>query len=464
MIDDCGDNSDEQNCSAYTTCDFEEGFCNWRPESIGKAEWKVASYYNSNGPSRDHTTGLIDGLYSIMKANGDAGSKARLVSPVFKTSSRCEFRLFVYVWAKSDVGSFSIFSRTIVNGEEKRLYSTKIRIGEYWDRVVLNITETAPFQVVVEGIASSDFYQVLAFDDTSFDKGCILDMNGTIPTVYSTTTTTTTVNPCGEGKFFQCASNGQCIAAEKVCDFISDCSDSSDEMDCGNCNFEDSLCGWRDESDYDLSWIRQTGPSNNPSGPQIDHTLQNNTGSYLLAIQNEEYGMYLDATLLGPTLGELSEFCTLTLWVHMGPTLFALQPEIDFYVSNASDLYSGYKFLGTIKGPLGNEWKKFKISVGAKPAGFLIDIYAYPMFASFDNVFTDIAIDDIQFENCAVTTIPRNQSLDCTFENDFCDFYLDTTADFFWQRTNFASSVMNTGPGFDRNFFFQFFTKHYFFV
>jgi hypothetical protein len=38
--------------------------------------------------------------------------------------------------------------------------------------------------------------------------------------------------------------------------------------------------------------------------------------------------------------------------------------------------------------------------------------------------------------------------IDCTFENGWCNFFQDESADFEWERTNTASVSSNTGPGF----------------
>ncbi len=45
LIDDCGDGSDEKNCTGYTTCDFENGFCSWKndPDSVAALSWDLNS-------------------------------------------------------------------------------------------------------------------------------------------------------------------------------------------------------------------------------------------------------------------------------------------------------------------------------------------------------------------------------------------------------------------------------------
>jgi hypothetical protein len=179
LTDDCGDNSDENNCVNYNLCDFEiNGFCFWRNgNALGPnyAVWQIGAYYNTFGPPRDHTTGLSDGRYAILK--GSNNQKALLVTPIFKATNQCEFRVFVYIWAKTAVGGFNVYSRTASNGGDRLLLSIKRRIGEYWQKQIISITESVSFQIVVEGVSTNDPFQFVAIDDTSFDSGCIIEDN-----------------------------------------------------------------------------------------------------------------------------------------------------------------------------------------------------------------------------------------------------------------------------------------------
>ena len=447
MTDDCGDNSDEKNCNGYTTCDFESNsYCKWKNETNNEFNgyWSLGSASIYSRPSRDHTIGLRSGKYIILRGSN---TKALLVSPIFKPTSICQFRIFVYIMTKTNGGELNIFSRT--DDGVKLLLSIKNSIGQFWDKRILEINEVLPFQIIIEGVKKADPNEIIALDDSSFDRGCIIDDSVTLPTDLPTTPSTT-VNSCGIGGV-KCPTNGQCVPVKKVCDFIDDCPDGFDEKECGTCDFETSTCGWYDGG-WNVKIIRKTGPSSNPFGPQIDHTLQTSSGSYLYA-DRSNYESSLSGDLIGPLHGAMSEFCSLSMWIHMGETDVAdLKSTIDIFIANSEDFDNDYDHIGSIFGPVGSDWRQFRFSTGQRPYGWIIEMYLHAMYSLAYDRYTDIGIDDVKFENCAVNIInlPQNQSLDCTFGNGFCYYYLDGNEKFEWQITNTFTEATNTGPGFDR--------------
>jgi len=85
------------------------------------------------------------------------------------------------------------------------------------------------------------------------------------------------------------------------------------------------------------------------------------------------------------------------LWVHIGND----QEYAGFSVffTNVSNLLD-YKFLGSLLGSQGKDWRQFDWEIGAQPANFQLEIMGNPE----DDQTTEIGIDDIEFKNCAVDT------------------------------------------------------------
>lgn len=136
---------------------------------------------------------------------------------------------------------------------------TKIgSIGDFWERgdvVIYPFSSTSKgFQWAIEAEVTNNTNMVntdgiIAIDDITFDPLCQA-ATSEMPIVF----TTTAVPICGVNGF-RC-SNGKCINKTQICDFQPDCLNGEDEVNCGICNFENSNCGWYDNSFGDHIWNR----------------------------------------------------------------------------------------------------------------------------------------------------------------------------------------------------------------
>jgi len=94
------------------------------------------------------------------------------------------------------------------------------------------------FQIILEAKSSHYERGGVAVDDISLSPGCGLPSNAQLPTPLTTLSTTpmpsTTIahGTCANDQF-QCVSDMSCISQDKICDFRNDCTDNSDEKNCG---------------------------------------------------------------------------------------------------------------------------------------------------------------------------------------------------------------------------------------
>lgn len=256
-----------------------------------------------------------------MKAAGNLGKKARLISSVFRaTGSNCELRLFFHLFG-DHIGSLAVYSRTTIGGGERQLFNRTREVGDFWDRARVPIKETDPFQIVIEGVVGSGIFGDIGLDDLSFTSDCKRD-DSEISTI-STTPSSTTSGICN-AESFKCKTTNDCIPLDKVCNFNYECADKSDEENCGTCDFESSQCGWYMSDGDRYEWLRRQAPSALQSGPQLDHTLGQQPGAvtkgyYMIATLADEDGSFLGRpTLMGPPLQATSSQCKLTMWIYMG--------------------------------------------------------------------------------------------------------------------------------------------------
>lgn len=382
-------------------------------------------------------------------SNQELGDKARLVSSTFtllnNNTNGCEVRLFYHMHG-TNIGNLNVYSRTAIGGVEKLLFKKSGEIGNYWERADIKLTSVQPFQLVIEGVVGNGPYGDIAIDDITFTSGCVTDNNIILPTLIPIPTTTT-ANICGNNNQFACKTGAtlQCIPRSKVCNFEYDCADKSDEAECGTCDFETSWCGWYDSSNDKSVWNRVKSPSQNPQGPQIDHTYTNNTNGYFLITElSDNAGTFVNKALLfGPGQQGTSEFCKLSLWINMNDP----KARASFFYSNVSNLYN-FKSLGSLTGYGNKNWYNLIFDIGKSPANYQVEVIAYPNYVN-DLNYTDIAIDDAEFIDCAINTVLSDKSLECDFEKNLCYYFNDLKADLSWTRKANSSYYTQSGPSFD---------------
>lgn len=134
-----------------------------------------------------------------------------------------------------------------------------------------------PYRIYIEAItAGNDAKNYVAVDDISFERKygeCQVAPEIADPyyTTVTTTTSTTTEKPLCDNDQFVCKSK-KCIQKNQVCDFVEDCEGGDDEENCGICDFEQSLCGWYDDSFGKNQWNRTKASNTNI---MVDNTLGN---------------------------------------------------------------------------------------------------------------------------------------------------------------------------------------------
>ncbi|KAL5006372.1 hypothetical protein ScPMuIL_015178 [Solemya velum] len=220
LVDNCGDQSDEQHCGQYKTYNFENGTLDLKQGVNGTEDdfdwilWKGSSPSSYTGPLWDHTTGTAEGKYIYMEASQKSyNQKAWLLTAPFSiTSQNCRMRFYVYMYGQF-VNQLNVYTRVFSSGPKSKVWSMTGEQGPYWKRVDISLNRSEPFQVIVEGKVGDTSRGDIAIDDLSFTPSCIYSPTTRLPPPLTTQTTTprpTTQSPNCPSSQFACRSGVQC--------------------------------------------------------------------------------------------------------------------------------------------------------------------------------------------------------------------------------------------------------------
>lgn len=164
---------------------------------------------------------------------------------------------------------------------------------------------------MIEGVVGNGYTGDIAIDDLSMTPGCVpatavLPMGSAPPP--------TSPNPCVAGQFT--CDNNYCLPMSKVCDFVNQCMDTTDEAQCGTCFFETGNCGWRDHSTGQFSWNNVPANSSLTTyGPSND--ADNSPSGHYMLVQTSS-GVTKDrAMLISPVFNASGSACHMTFSYHM---------------------------------------------------------------------------------------------------------------------------------------------------
>ena len=304
----------ETECQPLGSCDFEQDMCAWKNDEFdAKIEWvrhKGATPTSSTGPSVDHTLGTPFGTYIYFETSfpTKTNDTARLISPVFgsKTQRYIEFYYHMKGEGYSTLNLLKKDYKSLSKGS--LLWTDANNYGDQWiyhcESLPVNASTTSFYKnyvLIFQAVRGISSYDDIALDDIKVVNGELCP-------------------PAESSCPFKCQLNNQCVPERSLCNFIKDCPDGEDELQCGydNITFENEIYGkWNISYDGSFQWMLGSDGDNFNTGPPIDHTTLSTIGTYAYVYLNYDGFLEQNAQFTSPILKDASAICQMKFWYHI---------------------------------------------------------------------------------------------------------------------------------------------------
>ena len=399
-------------------CDFESGdTCSWLTvdPKLGKKikpskniENYPLEYIDAiwivNSPSNrfadlltDHTLRNKNGNYLYLKSTDQNSRFATLMSDRYdlqQSNGLClEFYYYIHN-DKSNDGQIIVWKSESIEIVEK---IANLTTTNEWTQTKLSLKSTSQSKnmfIYLQGSCSKGNSYV-AIDDLAVKKGLCEDQSK---------------NETLDKNYFYCNSNMK-INLTKVCDFVNDCDDGKDELNCGNCDFESGICDYTktvktNKNDFD--W--RIG--NSQVGPKFGYS---NSKGFIYASRLKGFSSIIPSvTLYSPTIQSCSLGGTISFAYYLSSSNASLivkflliedEEEIDEVILWKSVYEKNYNYKSYNKKTLNLIRRKVEFKIG-----FTAQIdYNVNSFDDF------VAIDQIQVSSCG----PPKKSASCNAKTQF---------------------------------------------
>ncbi|KAL1280451.1 hypothetical protein QQF64_015051 [Cirrhinus molitorella] len=364
---------------SLATCSFEKDLCGWIQGAAEELDWERSTETPNAGPPGDHTSGNGYYLYIKSSSHSRTGDTAYLKSPLSPpTGPEGYCFTFWYHMFGATVGSLRMSVYDISSDHITSMWQRKGSQGTEWQMAQSHVKLTEVHQILIEASVGGPSGHI-AIDDLSVTKGA-------------------------------------CAPTEGICDF------------------EDGDCGWMQQTDDDLDWIRVSGNNvKSKSTPGFDHTTNTASGYYFYMESASKHVQGHIARMTSPQL-PIGDAKCLQLWYYMeGQGTGTLNVYQQF-----SD--KDRPLLVTQSGEQGGLWRFAQTPLTISGSNYRIVVEGI----TGQTEQGVIALDDVQVSNYPCT--PSGQ---CDFEANFCSWMnLLEVDDADWLRAQ-ADTGNHTRPSVD---------------
>ncbi|XP_072544730.1 apical endosomal glycoprotein [Salminus brasiliensis] len=248
-----------------TGCSFEKDLCGWVQGSTEDLHWLRQSGPTetvNTGPAGDHTSSQGYYVYVESSSPNRKGQVARLKSPLLPPAGKKGYCLQLwYHMFGATVGSLKLFLQSISSRKTTLMWQRTGSQENKWQLVQSHVTLQEVHQILIDASIGGEAGDI-AVDDLAFTEGA-------------------------------------CVPEEGLCDF------------------EEGSCGWTQQADDDLDWIRGSGGDSVVNvKPSFDHTTHTDRGYYYYIGSDSSHGGEHRAWMSSPIITTGDKQC-LHVWYYM---------------------------------------------------------------------------------------------------------------------------------------------------
>ncbi|EEC11517.1 low-density lipoprotein receptor, putative [Ixodes scapularis] len=390
---DCPNGADEQNCG---TCDFATDTCGWNVESglnKGKQSWvrKRAGELEESPPV--DWTGSSKGYYLLNHAGqllqGHRGEAIAVAPTIRNTNYMCVLQ-FWYNYASErrqrtecSKGEFSCGNGVCIDERDVCNYVDNCGDGSDERNCAdhnLGCNFDTSFCDWVPLVPRGDFrgFWQRALPVLYPNSGPTRDHTtglpeGTLPAAPPAPVTTS-APVCPEGTFSCGGGTEECIPQSQVCDFKRQCSDGSDEAQCGACDFSQDMCGLTSRDPNSKYLWNRISTQDVAKGPNKELPIKdrnNNPQGFYVAYTNTNKDVpYRRNDLLTPILGRIAHSCIVSFYSFMKPK-WVMTLRFGVEENDTSLMIPGlHKTFAEVEGH--NTWTRSAVKVGNWNPGYRV--------------------------------------------------------------------------------------------
>ncbi|XP_035995951.1 apical endosomal glycoprotein [Fundulus heteroclitus] len=404
--DDCGDGSDEEPCSGYNRCDFEEGVCDWDLRSFSTLKWIRTNQENisridpQKGPGRDHSNNSASGhfLYVTVPDSGLTMDWAVFQSPRLEptnTSHPCKMVMYTHQFGPRSGGLTVLVADRLISPVWERGGA----LGDLWVKAEVEIVSDSVFQILIMAAIRDFDYGGIAVDSIVLSPECRLSTGNSTLEKFPRPPK----HPCIDDP-------------AKMCDFQADCAGAEDEAKCGDFSYAEGSSGWTDTSVGSQGWV----------------LYKNSTTEEYLYVAEAAGQQLTEAQTRTPLLGPTGPACNLSFDFALTGSLEHIG---ELSVRVIDSLLGPRPKLWEFSGKTGAQeeeeaWKHAEILIGVRKHRFQL---AFEARAVKVQPYAWIKVRNVHFTSCHADYSPSAPTgLSCNFEEGLCGWYQDNSDDFDW--------------------------------